>query len=126
MNESINISGLSGKYPSTAKFVPSRSRPRSISTEARSAAKKPVETPKDHHPSSNREVSETVALANRIAEVLDRKISFSYDDKLDQIIVKIVKKSTGETIRQIPPQEMVELIANLREGIRGLLLNQAG
>jgi uncharacterized FlaG/YvyC family protein len=85
----------------------------------------------DKGKSSNQEVTQAMALqavemANRIADFLDKKIAFTYDERIDQVIVKIVRKSTEEVIRQVPPEEMVELMAKLREDFRGLIFNHTG
>jgi flagellar protein FlaG len=64
-----------------------------------------------------------VELANAIAEVFDRRMSFTYDKRINLVVVKVIRESTEEVIRQIPPEEMVELMAKLREDFRGLLLN---
>ena len=61
-----------------------------------------------------------------IAELFDTKISLSYDERINRVIVKIMKESTEEVIRQIPPEEVVELTAKLREDFRGLIFNRTG
>ena len=43
-----------------------------------------------------------------------RKVEFSYDQELDQVIVT-VKDSEGETIRQVPPEEFLKMAARFRE-----------
>ncbi|RMF90862.1 MAG: flagellar protein FlaG [Nitrospinota bacterium] len=69
---------------------------------------------------------EAVDFANTVAEFFDKKISFSYDERIDQVIVKVVEEDTEEVIRQIPPEEIVELVAKLREDFRGLIFNHTG
>ena len=68
--------------------------------------------------------ADAVAMANTLADFLDKKISFAYDERINQIIVKVIRESTQEVIRQIPPEEMVELMARFREDFRGLIFNQ--
>jgi flagellar protein FlaG len=107
---------------------PAPSRRQGVETHAT-----PQEPPSsaDKKESSNQKATPAMALqavemANRIADFLDKKISFTYDERIDQVIVKIVRKSTDEVIRQVPPEEMVELMAKLREDFRGLIFNHTG
>jgi len=41
----------------------------------------------------------------------------------DRIVVKIIDKDNGEVIRQIPPEEIVNLIKNMNEFL-GVFLDQ--
>lgn len=50
-------------------------------------------------------------------------LQFSIDDATGRTIVKITDAQTGETIRQIPPKEMLEIAQSL-DKMRGLLLKQ--
>ena len=129
MDESIAVAGNTGSHLSVSDYYSTR-QVGSIDTTAPSPKiDKTTATPAQDRSRAAKQtldVSQAVKLANSIAETLDKKISFSYDDKLEQVIVKVVRESTGETIRQIPPQEMIDLMVSLREGIRGLVLNQKG
>ena len=69
---------------------------------------------------------EEVAFANAIAEFLNQHVSFSYDKRIDQIVVKVTKGNTEEVIRQIPSEEMIELITRFRKEFRGLIFNRTG
>lgn len=52
----------------------------------------------------------------------NRGIRFEIEDKLDIVLIKIIDKETEEVIRQIPPEEIIELLKNLNE--RGLLVDK--
>jgi flagellar protein FlaG len=69
---------------------------------------------------------QTVAFSNTIAELFDTKLSFYYDERIDQVVVKIVEDGTEKVIRQIPPEKMVELVAKFKNDLRGLILNHQG
>ncbi|MCF8112115.1 MAG: flagellar protein FlaG [Desulfobacteraceae bacterium] len=47
-------------------------------------------------------------------------VRFEKDDKLNELIVKVVDRQTDEVIRQIPPEELLGLKQHLRE-LRGNL-----
>ena len=61
-----------------------------------------------------------------IAEFLNQQVSFSYDTRINQIVVKVTKGDTEEVIRQIPSEEMIELITRFRKDFRGLIFNRTG
>ncbi|MBM3225275.1 MAG: flagellar protein FlaG, partial [Candidatus Tectomicrobia bacterium] len=67
-----------------------------------------------------------IAFANAIADFLNQQVSFSYDARINQIVVKVTKGNTEEVIRQIPSEEMIELIARFRKDFRGLIFNRMG
>ena len=69
---------------------------------------------------------EEVAFANAIAAFLNQQVSFSYDTHINQIVVKVTKGDTEEVIRQIPSEEMIELITRFRKDFRGLIFNRTG
>jgi flagellar protein FlaG len=75
---------------------------------------------------TGKEILQAVELANTVADLLDKKISFHYDERIDQVIVSIVEGNSKEVIRQIPPEEIIELTVKLREDFRGLILDQKG
>ena len=67
-----------------------------------------------------------VEFANTIAEFLSQKVSFSYDERIDQIVVKVTQGNTEEVIRQIPGEEMIKLMAKFRKDFRGLIFDRTG
>lgn len=52
----------------------------------------------------------------------NRKLSLEVDSDLKIIVAKIIDEESGEVIRQIPPEEMVELMKYYKEN-PGILLN---
>lgn len=67
-----------------------------------------------------------IAFANSVAELFDKKVSFSYDERIEQVVVKVIQDGTEEVIRQIPAEEMIALRLRLKENFQGIILNQAG
>jgi uncharacterized FlaG/YvyC family protein len=65
-----------------------------------------------------------IAFANSVAELFDKKVSFSYDNRIKQVVVKVVQEGTEEVIRQIPAEEMIALRLRLKENFQGIILNQ--
>ena len=58
---------------------------------------------------------------NNYVEMFNTKVSFSIDEKSREII-HVFDNDSGELIRQIPPEEMIQLIDKLEE-IAGIIFN---
>ena len=93
---------------------------------ASSGPQKPETSAETRQGKGSKGVVEEVAFANAIAEFLNQQVSFSYDKRIDQIVVKVTKGNTEEVIRQIPSEEMIELISKFRKDFRGLIFNRTG
>ncbi|MDC7228021.1 MAG: flagellar protein FlaG [Spirochaetales bacterium] len=57
-----------------------------------------------------------------ITEVFNRKLKFSIDKDLDQVIVKVVDAETDKVIKEIPPEALKRLYAKMKEAM-GLLID---
>jgi len=73
---------------------------------------------------------DTEKMAEKIAETMNKAISelsiritFSVDKASGRRIIKVVNSETKEVIRQIPPDEMLKLVAQVHK-MMGLLLNE--
>lgn len=49
-------------------------------------------------------------------------LNFQVDRDLDQVVVQVVDRSTGDVVRQIPKAEMVELAKQMHD-VKGLLFD---
>ena len=56
------------------------------------------------------------------SETLQTKLNFSVDDGTNSIVVKVIERDTDKVIRQIPPEEMLELQEKMQD-LTGFLLN---
>lgn len=77
-------------------------------------------------PSKAAVLSETVEFANTMAALFNTKLSFNFDERIGQVVIKVREGDTDEVIRQIPPEHMVELAANFKNQLRGLIVNRQG
>jgi uncharacterized FlaG/YvyC family protein len=91
-------------------------------------AQKPAEPQSvSHSESPDREsLNKEIGFANSVAALFDKKVSFSYDDRIKQVVVKVIQEGTEEVIRQFPPEEMINLRLWLKANFQGMILNQAG
>lgn len=72
-------------------------------------------------------IDQDVAHANAVAQSLDKKIAFSFNKDLNQIIVKVIENSSEEILIQIPPEALVNLRTNMKENVenfRGFLVDR--
>ena len=57
------------------------------------------------------------------ASLLNRDLKYSVNSETDQIVVKVIDKSTDKVIKEIPPEEIQRLQARLKQEI-GLLIDE--
>lgn len=68
---------------------------------------------KSGSPPKREQLDNAVETVNKTAKAYDRHLNFSIDKATDRLVVKVVDGTTGETIRQIPPDEMLKLASEL-------------
>lgn len=79
---------------------------------------------KDQKSKLNEEnVNEMTENLNEFAKEMNYGIEFNYYKDLDRLVLKVVDKETKETIKQMPPEEMLDTLKNLREWI-GVFLDK--
>ncbi len=64
---------------------------------------------------------ELVEQANEQAQRVRRQLEFEIDEVTGQTLIRIKNAETGEVIRQIPPEAMVEVARNLKENDSNML-----
>lgn len=64
---------------------------------------------------SAEEVRQDVQAINEQLAILNQSLQFSVEAESRDVVVKIVDKESGEVIKQIPPEEIVNLRKRLRE-----------
>ncbi|MCR4441618.1 MAG: flagellar protein FlaG [Peptococcaceae bacterium] len=82
----------------------------------------------NQQPEGGEEMSlkEAKALAdvlNKVSEFYDRQLRFDVFEETNRVYVQVIDKATKEVIKQIPPQEMLELSAKIKEMV-GLFLDK--
>lgn len=71
----------------------------------------------------NMDIGSAVEKANDIAQLFyNTQLNFRIDDATHRVIVSVVDSKSGEVVRQIPPDEMLRLIAHF-DKIRALLFS---
>jgi flagellar protein FlaG len=74
---------------------------------------------------SEKSIKEALDKVNRILSGSDRRFEISIHEKTREVMVKVVDTLTNETIREIPPKKIVDIIVNLCE-MAGIIFDQKG
>ncbi len=69
------------------------------------------------------DVKQMVEALEDFSETLQTKLNFSVHEQTNAIVVKVIDRNTDEIIRQIPPEEMLELHEKMKD-LTGFLLNE--
>lgn len=83
---------------------------------ATAAAKPVAEVPSD--------LRAAIRDLQRVSEAFNRRLSFSINEKLGQVIVKVIDNDTDKVVREIPPAELQRVYERIREVI-GLLFDKS-
>lgn len=66
-------------------------------------------------PSGPGEIGEAVESLNQYAQSVQRQLEFTVDEESGKTIIKVIDAETGETIRDIPPEEVLNMQKQLKE-----------
>lgn len=67
-------------------------------------------------------VDQAVERLNKMADLFAVALRFSVDKETDRIVVRMIDSQTGELIRQIPPQQLLDIAAKMQE-VLGVLFD---
>ena len=69
------------------------------------------------------DLEEKIDDMNNIMETLEEQLSFELHEKTDRIMTQVVNIKTKEVIKEMPPEEMLDLAAKIHEMV-GLLIDE--
>lgn len=69
------------------------------------------------------DVKESVKDINDIIEKVKEDLSFEVHDETDRMMVKVIDRKTKEVIKELPPEEMLDLSARIHKMV-GLLIDE--
>lgn len=117
---------MTGVLPNIDVGVPRAADPVSVRG---GNGKKPASAPPEPGPAASsdgaKELEHVAAEINRFLENHRSVVDFSIDPELQQIITKVIDRSTGEVLLQYPPEALVDVMKRMRD-LRGLLLHKEG
>ncbi len=118
--------------PVTTNFVPpvNRSVTPAIQQEPAGQVGKTItaeaqktDTPNEKTKKEELDFAKLASKVSTYVESFSTKVSFSIDERTDKPVIRVTDKETGELIRQIPEQEMLDLLSKL-EYIAGLIYHK--
>lgn len=75
-------------------------------------------------PVSEKTILDCIQKANRAMEdFAHTALRYSVHDKTNTIVVKVINKDTNEVIKEIPPEKMLDMVANLME-LSGIIVDE--
>jgi len=93
------------------------------------AAEKSNNIEKDLNKSSKEEIKKELQRItqelNKAMNPLNTAIKFHFNDKIDELTVKVIDKKNNEIIREFPPKEALRLMEKMRELV-GMLFDKKG
>lgn len=69
------------------------------------------------------DLEEKIDDMNNIMETLEEQLSFELHDKTDRIMAQVINIETKEVIKEMPPEEMLDLAARIHEMV-GLIIDE--
>ncbi|MGE5328833.1 MAG: flagellar protein FlaG [Deltaproteobacteria bacterium] len=78
---------------------------------------------KNTMPISEKVIIEAIEKANKAIEGARTEFKFSIHDKTHEISVKVLDKDSGEVIREIPPEKVLDMVARMWE-MAGIIVDE--
>jgi flagellar protein FlaG len=68
-----------------------------------------------HAEERRKELANAIRNVSGYVQNITRELNFSVDEELGRTVVTVIDESSGDVIRQIPSEDMIELARNLAE-----------
>lgn len=66
---------------------------------------------------SMRDLNRAVQELQSVSRILNRRLRFSINRQLDQVVVKVIDTRTDKVVKELPPAEVQEMRVRIREAI---------
>jgi flagellar protein FlaG len=98
---------------------------REIDSKAARAEKAVNDTPKavDKKPVDDKALKSSVDVANKVLFKNNSHLKFEIHEKTKDIMVKIIDDNTGEVLKEIPPEKMLDMVAKMWE-VMGIIVDE--
>lgn len=91
---------------------------------SKQADSNPVESgPPDRAEIERAAIERAAAKVSKALDSADPRLKIEVDDEAERVVIKVVEQDSGKVIRQIPPEELLELEKYLSSA-KGLLLHE--
>lgn len=119
----VQTIGTFGGTPPQPAPSPGTAPKAALPRDATSVEALPQAAPLPEQPSREQVQKAVDEMRKSLSESASSNLQFAIDDESGETIVRVTDRKTGELIRQIPSEEMVELAKSL-DRMQGMLLRQ--
>lgn len=71
----------------------------------------------------DQQLNKALEKANKSFQPFDRQFQRSYHEKTNAVMVKVIDSSTGDLIRELPPEKILDMVAHMLE-VAGILVDK--
>jgi flagellar protein FlaG len=64
---------------------------------------------------SKKNLKDLADTLNVAAKSMNQRVSFSFNEKIDRVVMKVINTNSNEVVREIPPKEMVRVYEHIHE-----------
>lgn len=114
---SMEITGIVG--PGTANHISDQQRMPTLTEQRAAFAERQERTLQTQPPDIEAVLSEL----RLVTSALNRRLKFSVNQELDQVVVKVIDNQTDKVIKELPPEGIRRLHARIQEAL-GLLIDE--
>ena len=68
-------------------------------------------------------VNEAIEKLKSAGDIFNKRLDFRIDEKTNRVVVKVIDTKTDKVIKEIPPEQLLHLVARIQEMI-GLLVDE--
>lgn len=72
---------------------------------------------------SENHLKSALSVANQKIRLTNTRCEFEYHDKTKRVSIKVIDKATDEVVREIPPEEALEMVEKIWE-LAGLIVDE--
>ena len=119
---SMEIAGIHNERGLSRGLIPGEANATRMPTLAEQAAQL-AEKDLAAQPDNEAPLETLVRELQIVASALDRRLQFTIDQELDEVVVKVIDRQTDKVIKELPPREIQRLHLRIREAI-GLLIDE--
>jgi flagellar protein FlaG len=118
---SIEIAGIPGQSGGT-RPLPGEARPQRMPTLTEQAAARPPQSVSSSA-NADMDLDTLVDDLRTVTSAFDRRLKFTVNRELNQVVVKVIDRRTDKVIKELPPKEIQRLHVRIREAL-GLLIDE--
>lgn len=124
----MRIDSMDAAFKSSVSFTPIQSKKEIAANQEKPVSESSVHFDYEIGNSTEEKVSDAfieraINKANHTFEIQNRSLRFKIHERLNEVIVKVVDSETEEVIREIPPEKLLDMFANMLE-LAGLLVDE--